>query len=151
MRRMTNEAAPEDLRHLRVGRAGGGLQGRADAEPVLDRTGQDPPFAVVRNLRSAPAAAQHRDQAGSAAGAPPLHQGLHRLSAPSRVEGQPGGRWGQVIVLAGSPLLAPPMFLFGPLAALLLVSRPATVREWVWLLGALSWSALWLHQAGGLS
>ena len=42
------------------------------------------------------------------------------------------------------------MFLFGPLAALLLVSRPATVREWVWLLGALGWSALWLHQAGGL-
>jgi hypothetical protein len=55
-----------------------------------------------------------------------------------------------VIVLAGFLLFAPPMFLFGPLAALLLVSRPATVREWVWLLGALSWSALWLHQAGGL-
>ena len=66
------------------------------------------------------------------------------------MEGQPGGRWGQVIVLAGFLLLAPPMFLFGPLAALLLVSRPATVREWVWLLGALSWSALWLQQAGGL-
>ena len=42
------------------------------------------------------------------------------------------------------------MFLFGPLAALLLVSRPATVREWVWLLGAIAWSALWLQQAGGL-
>ncbi len=42
------------------------------------------------------------------------------------------------------------MFLFGPLAALLLVSRPATVREWVWLLAALAWSALWLQQAGGL-
>jgi hypothetical protein len=42
------------------------------------------------------------------------------------------------------------MFLFGPLAALLLVSRPATVREWAWLLGALAWSALWLQQAGGL-
>jgi hypothetical protein len=42
------------------------------------------------------------------------------------------------------------MFLFGPLAALLLVSRPATVREWVWLLGALGWSALWLQQPGGL-
>jgi hypothetical protein len=55
-----------------------------------------------------------------------------------------------VLVLAGFLLFAPPMFLFGPLAALLLVSRPATVREWVWLLGALGWSALWLHQAGGL-
>ena len=42
------------------------------------------------------------------------------------------------------------MFLFGPLAALLLVSRPATVREWIWLLGAVAWSALWLQQAGGL-
>jgi hypothetical protein len=67
-----------------------------------------------------------------------------------RVEGQSGSRWGQVLVLAGFLLFAPPMFLFGPLAALLLVSRPATVREWVWLLGALGWSALWLHQAGGL-
>ena len=55
-----------------------------------------------------------------------------------------------MLVLAGFLLFAPPMFLFGPLAALLLVSRPATVREWVWLLGALGWSALWLHQAGGL-
>jgi Predicted membrane protein (DUF2232) len=42
------------------------------------------------------------------------------------------------------------MFLFGPLAALLIVSRPATVREWAWLVGALTWSGLWLHQAGGL-
>ena len=67
-----------------------------------------------------------------------------------RLAEQPGGRWGQVLVLAGFLLCAPPMFLFGPLAALLLVSRPATVREWVWLLGALGWSALWLQQAGGL-
>ncbi len=67
-----------------------------------------------------------------------------------RLAEQPGGRWGQVLVLAGFLLFAPPMFLFGPLAALLLVSRPATVREWVWLLGALGWSALWLQQAGGL-
>jgi hypothetical protein len=42
------------------------------------------------------------------------------------------------------------MFLFGPLAGLLIVSRPATVREWAWLLGALAWSALWVLQAGGL-
>ncbi len=41
------------------------------------------------------------------------------------------------------------MFLI-PLAALLLVSRPATVREWVWLAGALAWSVLWLARAGGL-
>ena len=53
-------------------------------------------------------------------------------------------------MLAAFLLFAPPMFLFGPLAALLLVSRPATLREWVWLLGALAWSALWLQQSGGL-
>lgn len=64
--------------------------------------------------------------------------------------GPAGGRWGQVLALAGFLLLAPPMFLFGPLAALLLVSRPSTIREWVWLLAALAWSALWLQQAGGL-
>ena len=64
--------------------------------------------------------------------------------------GPAGGRWGQVLALAGFLLLAPPMFLFGPLAALLLVSRPSTVREWVWLLAAIAWSALWLQQAGGL-
>jgi uncharacterized protein YybS (DUF2232 family) len=67
-----------------------------------------------------------------------------------RAEERAGGRWGQVLVLAGFLLFAPPMFLFGPLAALLLVSRPATLREWVWLLGALAWSAVWLQQAGGL-
>jgi hypothetical protein len=66
------------------------------------------------------------------------------------VEPPPGGRWGQVLALAGFLLFAPPMFLFGPLAALLLVSRPATLREWVWLLGAVGWSALWLQQTGGL-
>ena len=65
--------------------------------------------------------------------------------------GEPaGGRWGQVLALAGFLLLAPPMFLFGPLAALLIVSRPTTVREWVWLAAALGWSILWLQQAGGL-
>jgi hypothetical protein len=66
------------------------------------------------------------------------------------LSGPAGGRWGQVLALAGFLLLAPPMFLFGPLAALLLLSRPATVREWAWLLAAIGWSALWLQQAGGL-
>ncbi len=42
------------------------------------------------------------------------------------------------------------MFLFGPLAALLLLSRPGTLREWLWLAGAVAWSALWLQQPGGL-
>ncbi len=42
------------------------------------------------------------------------------------------------------------MFVFGPLAGLLLVSRPGTVREWVWLIAGGLWSALWLQQVGGL-
>jgi hypothetical protein len=52
--------------------------------------------------------------------------------------------------LLGYLLLAPPVFVFGPLAGLLLVSRPATAREWLWLVGAGVWSALWLQQVGGL-
>jgi hypothetical protein len=52
--------------------------------------------------------------------------------------------------LAGYLLLAPPVFVFGPLAGLLLLSRPATAREWVWLLAGGAWSALWLQQIGGL-
>jgi hypothetical protein len=42
------------------------------------------------------------------------------------------------------------VFVFGPLAGLLLVSRPGTVREWVWLIAGGLWSALWLQQVGGL-
>lgn len=55
-----------------------------------------------------------------------------------------------MLALAGYLLFAPPVFVFGPLAGLLLVSRPGTVREWVWLLGGAAWSLLWLQQLGGL-
>jgi hypothetical protein len=61
---------------------------------------------------------------------------------------QPG--WRAVLLLAGFLLVAPPVFLLGPLAGLLLVSRPSTRREWAWLAGLAVWSALWLEQAGGL-
>ncbi len=54
------------------------------------------------------------------------------------------------MALAGYLLLAPPAFVFGPLAGLLLLSRPGTVREWTWTLGAAAWSAVWLQQVGGL-
>jgi hypothetical protein len=47
-------------------------------------------------------------------------------------------------------LLAPPVFVFGPLAGLLLVSRPGTMREWAYLLVAGAWSLLWLQEIGGL-
>jgi hypothetical protein len=43
------------------------------------------------------------------------------------------------------------VLLFGPLAGLLLLSRPGTVREWLWLLATGAWSVLWLNQAGGLA
>jgi hypothetical protein len=55
-----------------------------------------------------------------------------------------------LLALAGYLLLAPPVFVFGPLTGLLLVSRPGTVREWVWLIAGAVWSALWLQQVGGL-
>jgi hypothetical protein len=55
-----------------------------------------------------------------------------------------------VLALAGYVLLAPPVFVFGPLAGLLLVSRPATMREWAYLLVAGVWSVLWLQERGGL-
>ena len=41
--------------------------------------------------------------------------------------------------------------MLAPLAGLLLLSRPATTREWVWIVGALAWSAVWLTQPGGLA
>jgi hypothetical protein len=56
-----------------------------------------------------------------------------------------------VLALAGYLLLAPPVLLFGPLAGLLLLSRPTTAREWLWLLGTGGWTALWLNQGEGLA
>lgn len=55
-----------------------------------------------------------------------------------------------MLALAGYVLFAPPVFVFGPLAGLLLLSRPATLREWAWVVGAAVWSLLWLQQIGGL-
>jgi hypothetical protein len=56
-----------------------------------------------------------------------------------------------VLLFAGYLLVAPPMFVFGPLVGLLLLSRPATLREWVWLVIAGFWSVVWLSESGGLS
>ncbi|MGZ8398894.1 MAG: DUF2232 domain-containing protein [Gemmatimonadales bacterium] len=55
------------------------------------------------------------------------------------------------MALAGYLLLAPPVLLFGPLAGLLLLSRPSTLREWLWIAGAGIWCAVWLNQPGGLA
>jgi predicted membrane protein DUF2232 len=56
-----------------------------------------------------------------------------------------------MLALVGYLLLAPPVLLFGPLAGLLLLSRPSTAREWLWLLGTVAWTVLWLNQGGGLA
>jgi hypothetical protein len=59
--------------------------------------------------------------------------------------------WGAVLALAGYLLVAPPVLLLGPLAGLLLLSRPGTAREWVCVIVAGTWSLLWLNQPGGLA
>jgi hypothetical protein len=64
---------------------------------------------------------------------------------------QPARSWGAIFLLVGYLLFAPPVLLFGPLAGLLLLTRPTTLREWIWLLATGTWSAMWLDQAGGLA
>lgn len=54
-------------------------------------------------------------------------------------------------MLLGFLLLAPAVLFFGPLAALLLLTRPGTVREWLWLLAAATVSLVWLNQPGSLA
>ena len=56
-----------------------------------------------------------------------------------------------MFVLVGYLFLAPPVLVFGPLAGLLLLARPRTAREWLWLLPTGFWSVLWLNQSGGLA
>jgi hypothetical protein len=45
-------------------------------------------------------------------------------------------------------LLAPPGFLVGPLGCLLALSRPATFREWAWLVVTLGFMGVWLVPTG---
>lgn len=54
-------------------------------------------------------------------------------------------------MLVGYLLLAPPVLLFAPLAGLLLLARPRTMREWLWLFATGIWTVLWLREAGGLA
>ena len=147
MRRTTNEAAPEDLRHLRVGRAGGGLQGRAHAVPVPDRARQDPARAGSR----APAPGTSGSSAPRSSG-----PGSSRCCPTSRASPaerrRAGGRPGRAdagarcSLLAGFLLLAPPdVPVRRRWPALLLVSRPASAAGVGLAAGARSrWSRLWL-------
>jgi hypothetical protein len=48
-------------------------------------------------------------------------------------------------------LIAPPVFLLGPLAGLLLLSRPSTLRESLWLGASAAWLAIWLWQPGAVA
>jgi hypothetical protein len=54
-------------------------------------------------------------------------------------------------VLVAYLLFAPPVLLFGPLAGLLLLSRPTSFREWLWLIISGAWTVLWLNQGEGLA
>jgi hypothetical protein len=56
-----------------------------------------------------------------------------------------------VALVAAYLLFAPGIYVLGPLAGLLLLSRPGSLREWLWLGGALMWCGAWLPQAGGLA
>jgi hypothetical protein len=63
----------------------------------------------------------------------------------------PRQRWGPILLLLGYLLLAPPVLLFGPLAGLLLLARPASVREWFWLAVSVMLTVLWLREGGDLA
>src|SRR4051812_17128713 len=157
MRRTTNEASPEDLRYLRIRRTRGGLQGRADPFPVPDRAREDLAKPSLGYLRPASAATQHCHQTCAPAGTPAVHQGVRRLTAATRRDGggSPRARsratWGATAVLIGYLLFAPPVLLLGPLAGLLLLSRPARPREWLWLFGSVAWTVLWFNLGRGLA
>lgn len=58
---------------------------------------------------------------------------------------------GAVLVLLGFLLLAPPVFVLGPLAALLAASRPATWRERIWLAATVVLTAIGLAVPGDLA
>jgi hypothetical protein len=55
---------------------------------------------------------------------------------------------GPLLVAFAYLLLAPPVFLLGPLAGLLVLSRPSTVREWAWLAVTAVWLGAWLEPSG---
>lgn len=56
-----------------------------------------------------------------------------------------------MLLLAGYVVFFPPLFVLGPLAGLLVASRPSTAREWAWIAAAGLWLAVTLGQPGGLA
>ncbi len=65
--------------------------------------------------------------------------------------GEARGTLGAAAVLAGFLLVAPPLYVLGPLGLLLLLSRPRTFREWFWIGTAAAASWLWLKGGSGLA
>lgn len=57
----------------------------------------------------------------------------------------------RAVLLLGAYLLVFPLFVLGPLAGLLLASRPQTLREWLWIGFALVWAALSLLTPEGIA
>ena len=76
---------------------------------------------------------------------------MEQRSSGAAAQAQTPWTWGAIAVLIGYLLLAPPVLLFGPLAGLLLLSRPASAREWLCLMATGIWTVLWLNQGGGLA
>ncbi|HWA15058.1 MAG TPA: DUF2232 domain-containing protein [Gemmatimonadales bacterium] len=56
-----------------------------------------------------------------------------------------------MLLLVGSLLLFPPLFVLGPLAGLLAASRPRSLREWWWIGAAVLWIVLTALHPGNLS
>ncbi|HEY7682842.1 MAG TPA: DUF2232 domain-containing protein [Gemmatimonadales bacterium] len=64
---------------------------------------------------------------------------------------RPAVTWRALVVLAAYVVFFPPLFVLGPLAGLLVASRPRSVREWAWIGAAALWLLVTLGQPGGLA
>ena len=59
--------------------------------------------------------------------------------------------WRAILLLGAYVVLFPPLFVLGPLAGLLVASRPRTLREWAWIGAAALWLGVSVWQPGGLA
>lgn len=59
--------------------------------------------------------------------------------------------WRAILLLGAYVVVFPPLFVLGPLAGLLVASRPRTLREWAWIGAAALWLVVGLWQPGGLA
>src|SRR5688500_13786270 len=124
--RRKSEPPEEGRPDRRAADPGHRLQGREAALPLHQRARQDSPTPTLRRLRPSPAPAPGGHQAGPLSRPAALHQGLQGLSGRR-------ASLGAAAVLAGFLLLAPPIYLLGPLTLLLLPAKPKTTRELFWL------------------